>query len=59
MPGANYRTWTSEAGTTVEAELVAFEFDVVQLKRRDGKILSLQINQLSPADQTYVREKYK
>jgi hypothetical protein len=59
MPVASYRTWTSEAGTTVEAELVAFEFDVVQLKRRDGKILSLQISQLSPADQTYVREKYK
>lgn len=59
MPVANYRTWTSEAGTTVEAELVAFEFDVVQLKRRDGKIISLQINQLSPADQTFVRDKYK
>lgn len=59
VPVANYRIWTSDAGTTVEAELVGFEFDVVQLKRRDGKLIGLPINKFSAADQAYVREKYK
>jgi hypothetical protein len=59
-PAAEYRAWTDDTGTfQVEAELLSFEFDLVQLRRRsDGKILSLRIEKLSAADQQVVREKF-
>lgn len=57
---AEYRTWTDDTGTfQVEAELLSFEFDLVQLRRRsDGKVLSLRIEKLSAADQQIVRERF-
>lgn len=58
-PVTNYRIWTNDAGRTLEAELIGFEFDVVLLKKKDGTEISLQIGKLSAADQAYVREKYK
>jgi len=59
-PTAEYRTWTNDTGEfKVEAELVNFEFDLVQLRRRDGKVLSLRLEKLSAEDQKVVREKFK
>jgi flagellar biosynthesis GTPase FlhF len=59
-PVAEYRTWTNDTGEfKVEAELVNFEFDLVTLRRRDGKVLSLRIEKLSAADQAVIREKFK
>lgn len=59
-PVAEYRTWTNDTGEfKVEAELVNFEFDLVTLRRRDGKVLSLRIEKLSTADQAIIREKFK
>lgn len=59
-PPAEYRTWTNDTGEfKVEAELVNFEFDLVTLRRRDGKVLSLRIEKLSTADQAIIREKFK
>lgn len=56
---AEYRTWTNDTGEfKVEAELVNFEFDLVTLRRRDGKVLSLRIEKLSTADQAVIREKF-
>jgi sRNA-binding protein len=57
---ARYRTWTNETGEfKIEAELVSFEFDLVTLRRRDGKLSSLRIEKLSAADQAFVRESVK
>ncbi|WP_254513401.1 hypothetical protein [Anatilimnocola floriformis] len=59
LPEAEFRIWTSDAGTTVEAELLSFEFDLVQLRRRsDGKLLSFRIEKLSAEDQQIVRDKF-
>jgi hypothetical protein len=57
---AAVRTWSDSTGEfKVAAELVGFEFGLVQLKRQDGKILSVPLEKLSPADQQIVRQKYK
>lgn len=50
------RTWTSTAGTTVEGELVDFANRTVVIKTSDGRRLTVQLQQLSPADQNFVRE---
>ncbi|WP_425618961.1 SHD1 domain-containing protein [Anatilimnocola sp. NA78] len=56
---ANLRTWTNDTGEfKVEAELVSFEFDIVRLKRADGKILNLPIEKLSIDDQAMVRRQF-
>ena len=58
-PPAEYRTWTNDTGEfKVEAELVSCEFDQVQLRKRDGKVLSLPIGRLSAADQALIRAKF-
>ena len=59
-PVAEYRVWTDDTGTfKVEAELISFEFDLVQLRRRsDGKMMSLRIEKLSAEDQKAVRAKF-
>jgi hypothetical protein len=59
-PVDNFRLWTDDTGTrSFEAELVAFEFDLVNLKRRDGSVVSLRIERFSPTDQAFIREKFK
>ena len=60
-PGASeLRTWTdAKTGRQVEAALVAFKDNKVQLQRADGRGFSVPIAQLSEADQKYVREELK
>ncbi|WP_254509822.1 SHD1 domain-containing protein [Anatilimnocola floriformis] len=54
------RKWINDTGEfKVDAELVGFEFSLVQLKKRDGKVISIPLDKLSVADQVYVRERYK
>lgn len=56
---SSVREWTDASGTyKVQAELVSFEFDHVQLKRTDGKILNMPLTKLSADDQQFVREKF-
>ena len=58
-PAAGFRTWTNDTGTfQVEAELVRCERDQVELRRRDGKFITLQLEKLSAEDQAIVREKF-
>lgn len=53
------RIWTNDTGEfKVDAELVSFEFDLVQLKKADGKVISIRIEKLSADDQAIVREKF-
>lgn len=52
---AELRSWTSRAGSVVEAELVREEGDKVVLRRADGRDLGIGIASLSEADQDYVR----
>jgi hypothetical protein len=50
------RTWTATSGFTTEAEFVELAAgDLVRLKRKDGRELTVPLGQLSAADQSYVR----
>lgn len=52
------RTWTDSTGKrTVEAEFVDFKDGKVQLKKEDGKTVTIHMERLSGADQKYVKEK--
>jgi cell division protein FtsN len=54
-----FRQWTNDTGEfKVEAECLTCEFDLVQLKKRDGKIISIRIEKLSAADQAHIRAQF-
>ena len=53
---AGMRTWTSSVGSTLEAELADVLGNTVILKAANGKLITLTLNQLSPADQQVVRQ---
>jgi len=48
------RVWTSTAGTTLEAKLIATKQGYARLERTDGSLLTIQLDQLSFEDQDYV-----
>ena len=51
------RTWTSSNGKfTIEAQCVGVADGKVQLKKSDGKTLTLPLEKLSQADQDYLKE---
>lgn len=50
------RTWTSKAGTTLEADLVTHRGGTVILKTTQGKEITLSLNALSEADQKFLAE---
>ncbi|MBT3665901.1 MAG: redoxin domain-containing protein [Opitutae bacterium] len=50
------RTWTSSTGSTVNAELIDFSNRIVILKSSSGGKITLKINQLTPPDQSFIRE---
>jgi hypothetical protein len=51
------RTWTSSAGTTIEASIVSLDGDSVTLKRKEGgEPLTVKVTQLSADDQAFLRE---
>ena len=50
------RTWTDATGVfSVEAELVEFADGKVHLKRTDGKVIVIDLERLSSADQEFLR----
>jgi hypothetical protein len=58
-PPEPLRTWTDATGKfTVEATFTSYAHGVVKLKRKDGRVISIDIEQLSPPDQKYVRAKF-
>lgn len=44
------RTWTAVGGYTTEAMFVSFDAGIVQLKKKDGQVISLPIGKLAPND---------
>lgn len=57
---AEVRTWTDATGKyKTEARFVDVKDDVVFLRRSDGKVVGLALDQLSSADQAYVRSRAK
>lgn len=55
-----WRTWTSKAGTTIEASVVSIDGDSVTLKRKDdGNPLTVKIDQLSDEDRTFLEDSQK
>lgn len=50
------REWTSTAGDTIKAELVRQAGFLVVLKGEDGQEFQILMNQLSEADQAFLRE---
>ena len=51
------RTWTSTAGTTLEGEFVSMALGKVQLRKRDGKIITVPMDKLSSEDQQFIRSR--
>ena len=50
------RTWTSSNGKyTIEAELVSFREGIVELRGKDGKVITLPAVKLSQADQQFLK----
>lgn len=54
---AETRTWTSHKGKTIEAELVEFKDESAKLKKADGTVLDIRLDQLSKADQKFLAQK--
>lgn len=50
------RTWTSTAGTTLEAEFVKLEGDTVYLKKQDGKTREIKKSNLCEEDQALIAQ---
>ncbi|MCE9555439.1 MAG: hypothetical protein K8T91_18985 [Planctomycetes bacterium] len=51
------RTWTNTEGKTLEAEWLGLADGKVQLKRSDGKTVSVPLNKLSADDQEFARQR--
>jgi len=56
LTGATFRAWTSAGGSQVEAEFVQCVMDMVTLRKNDGVLVRIRLNQLTPADQVAVRQ---
>ena len=50
------RDWTSTIGSAISARLVSCKDGKVSLKKKDGTIVELRLDQLSDGDQKYVRQ---
>ncbi len=56
---AGFRTWTSIAGTTIEARFAGKRGKTVTLEKRDGKKIELPLEKLSDEDQAFIAAKQK
>lgn len=55
---AEARQWSNSNGVfKMEADLVAFNASTVVLKRSDGRLISIELSELSGADQAFVKSK--
>lgn len=51
------RTWTDATGSfTVEAKLVSNKDGLVELEKKDGRVVSLPLEKLGESDQAYLKE---
>ena len=55
LHGSLLRTWTSREGSKFEASMFKIQNGAVSLKRENGKMLKLRLDQLSKEDQAYVK----
>jgi len=55
LPDASARVWTSLRGSTVDAEMVRMEGDMVILRKPDGNQMRIRIADLIPEDQAFIR----
>ena len=51
---AEWRTWTSTVGTTLEAKLLKVQHDSVILERRNGRQLTVKLSQLVEQDRIFI-----
>lgn len=52
------RIWTSaKGGYKIDAEAIAFNDQTVVLKRKSGKLVAVEVNELSDADRDYLKSK--
>lgn len=51
------RTWTGKNGSTIEAEFVSANGDQVDLKKENGKSVTVHIDKLSVQDQEYIQKR--
>jgi endonuclease YncB( thermonuclease family) len=52
----DFRLWTSASGDTLDAAFIQSVFDTVILQKRDGSMMRIAINRLSPSDQILARQ---
>ena len=55
VASADMHKWTSSAGSSIQAELIGYSDRIVVLRSSDGRRISLNLNQLSQADQLLVQ----
>ncbi|MBC8868879.1 MAG: hypothetical protein H8E44_05650 [Planctomycetes bacterium] len=55
-PTSAPRVWTSTVGTTVEAEFVELQDNVAVLKKGDGSVLRVTLDNLSEQDREWIRQ---
>ena len=55
VASADMRKWTSSSGSSIQAELIDYSDRIVVLRSSEGRRISLNLNQLSPADQLLVQ----
>jgi SLA1 Homology Domain 1 (SHD1) protein len=53
---AEYRVWTSTVGSQIEATFTSMVPGTVKLTMRNGETIKVRIDQLSKADQAYIKE---
>ena len=49
------RTWTSADGRTIEARFIDEKKDKVRIRRTDGRVFNIPLDNLSEEDQKYVK----
>lgn len=52
--GEPVRTWTARAGQKVEAAWIEIRGDSIGLKKKDGKVVTIDLSLLSDVDQDYI-----
>ena len=55
---SEFKTWTSQAGTKIQARLINADHSEVNLKTNKGKVIRLHPDKLCEADRVYVFSKF-
>lgn len=58
IEAAKWRVWSSASGSfSTEAKFLSFGAGKVTLEKKDGKVITVDLSQLSPADESFIRNK--